>query len=192
MSEDRELWTAVRRGDSEAFGTLFERHATPVYNYCFRRTGDWALAEDLTSAVFLEAWRGRMSLQPESDSLVPWLLGVAVNLLRNSDRSLARYRQALARMPMQLAEPDFAEDLASRMDDELRMRRLLSRLGVLSAEEREVFTLCVWSEFSYEQAAAALAIPVGTVRSRLNRARVKLRQLDEAAALTIQRKGKDE
>ena len=56
---DRELWRRAVAGDAEAFGQLFDLHAKAVYNFCFRRLADWAMAEDMTSAVFLEAWRRR-------------------------------------------------------------------------------------------------------------------------------------
>src|SRR5712691_8826257 len=95
---DLELWERARRGDHAAFGALFTRHARPVYNFCFRRTADWALAEDLTSAVFLEGWRRREQVRLAGPSALPWLLGVATNLLRNQRRSLRRYRGALARL----------------------------------------------------------------------------------------------
>ena len=55
--DDSVLWSRARSGDSEAFGMLFERHGRTIYNYCFRRVGSWAVAEDLVSIVFLEAWR---------------------------------------------------------------------------------------------------------------------------------------
>src|ERR1043165_7687516 len=81
---DAALWQRAAAGDTGAFGTIFERHATTVYNYCFRRTGNWAQAEELTAIVFLEAWRRRTQVQLERDEAIPWLLGVATNVLRNS------------------------------------------------------------------------------------------------------------
>lgn len=93
---DSELWDRAVGGEPECFGVVFERHARSVYNHCFRRTANWADAEELTSAVFVEAWRRRRDIRPEGDSARPWLLGVANNLLRNHRRSLGRYRAALA------------------------------------------------------------------------------------------------
>jgi len=167
---DRDLWQRAGQGDAEAYGVLFDRHARTVYNYCFRRTADWALAEDLTSVVFLEAWRRRAEVTPESDSILPWLLGVAANLLRNTRRGLRRYREALARIPHPIADLDPADDIASRLDDEERMRQTLANIERLSVDEQEVLSLCVWTGLSYEDAAVALGVPVGTVRSRLHRA----------------------
>jgi DNA-directed RNA polymerase specialized sigma24 family protein len=77
------LWARSRLGDTDAFGLLFERHARAIYNYCFRRTGDWAVAEDLLSVVFLEAWRRRNKDLPEG-KVLPWLFGIATNVVRNS------------------------------------------------------------------------------------------------------------
>jgi RNA polymerase sigma-70 factor (ECF subfamily) len=175
---DVELWDLAVGGDHERFGVLFERHARSVYNHCFRRTASWADAEELTSAVFAEAWRRRRDVRPIGESVRPWLLGVANNLLRNHRRSLRRYRAALARLPSQGAEPDPADDVAGRMADERRMARVLALVERLPRRDQDVLALCAWSELTYQEAAIALDIPVGTVRSRLARARARLAELD--------------
>lgn len=172
---DRELWTLVRAGDGDAFGVLFDRHARSVYNFCFRRTADWAAAEDLTSIVFLQAWRHRFD-PLRGDSVLAWLIGIAVNVLRDHVRSLRRFRRALDRVAPPLDTADFAEDSVSRMDDERMMRRLLEILRDLPLPDQEVLQ-CVWSGLSYEETALALDLPMGTVRSRLHRARHRLREL---------------
>jgi RNA polymerase sigma-70 factor, ECF subfamily len=169
METDREL---LRTPDG--FGTLFERHGRAIYNYCFRRTADWAAAEDLTSVVFLEVWRRRDRVLIHDESALPWLYGVATNMLRNRGRSLRRHRAALGRLPRD-REPDFAEDAVERLDDEARMRRVHESYRQLPRRDQDVLALCVWSELSYEEAAVALEVPVGTVRSRLARARTRLR-----------------
>jgi hypothetical protein len=74
---DRELWRLAGAGDGAAFGELFDRHATAVFNHLFRRTASWSEAEDLTSAVFLLAWRRRTTVVIDRESALPWLLGVA-------------------------------------------------------------------------------------------------------------------
>ena len=76
---DSELWRRAALHDPGAFGDLFDRHAGRVHNHCFRRTADWSLAEDLTSVVFLEAWRKRKQVRLYQDSVLPWLLAVANN-----------------------------------------------------------------------------------------------------------------
>ena len=171
MKTDREL---LRQADPEAFGTLFERHGRAVYNHCFRRTAEWATAEDLTSVVFLEAWRKRNEVRLHGDSLLPWLYGVATNVLRNRTRSLRRYRSVLARMPVE-QEADFADDAGERIDDERQVRRVLAAFRLLPKRDQDVLALCVWSGLTYEEAAVALDLPTGTVRSRLSRARRRLR-----------------
>jgi RNA polymerase sigma factor (sigma-70 family) len=162
------------------FGTLFERHGRAIYNYCFRRTADWAAAEDLASVVFLEAWRRRRDIRLENGSLLPWLYGVATNVVRNRSRSLRRHRSALERLPRGF-EADFADDAAARLDDEQQMRAILEAFQALPKRDQDVLALCVWSELSYEEAAVALDVPVGTVRSRLSRARSRLRAEAERA-----------
>lgn len=88
---DRELWRLAAGGEADAFGRLYDRHANAIYNYCFRRTADWAAAEDLTATVFLEAWRKRRRVVFDSDDAVlPWLYVVAGNVVRNETRRLRR------------------------------------------------------------------------------------------------------
>jgi RNA polymerase sigma factor (sigma-70 family) len=175
--DDSVLWSRARSGDSEAFGMLFERHGRAIYNYCFRRVGSWAVAEDLVSIVFLEAWR-RVDKQLPSGKELPWLFGIATNVVRNRRRSERRYAAALRRVYRPTSEPSFADDSNERIDDEELMGRALALLARLPRREQEVFALCAWSGLSYEDAAVALRIPVGTVRSRLSRARTRLRELD--------------
>jgi RNA polymerase sigma-70 factor (ECF subfamily) len=174
---DSSLWARSRAGDAEAFGLLFERHAKRIYNYCFRRVGDWAVAEDLLSLVFLEAWRHRaQELPPEN--VLPWLYGIATNVVRSQRRSRRRFAAALRRMPAVESEPDLAERADERVNDEQEVRQALAVLAQLPKREQDVFVLCAWMELSYEEAAVALRVPVGTVRSRLSRARARLRELD--------------
>jgi RNA polymerase sigma factor (sigma-70 family) len=174
---DADLWGRVRAHDGEAFAALFDRHATKVYNHCFRRSADWSIAEDLTSVVFLEAWRKRRQMRLHGDSVLPWLLAVANNCLRNAERSRRRYHRLLAKLPRPEDNPPLDAQASGRVDDEETMRRLLLVLHQLSAEDQEIIALCDWSGLSYEEAATALDIPVGTVKSRLSRARTRLRAL---------------
>lgn len=177
---DDELWARARAGEAGAFGLLFERHAKAIYNYCFRNVGEWAAAEDLLSVVFLEAWR-RRSKELEAGSVRPWLYGIATNVIRNQRRSERRFAAALRRLPTPQQEPDFAEESLGRVNDERRMQRSLAFVRQLPQREREVFVLCTWMELSYEEVAIALDVPLGTVRSRLSRARARLRELDAAS-----------
>ena len=172
---DGDLWRHAGDGEAAAFGELFERHAKAVYNHLFRRTGDWSLAEELTSVVFLEAWRRRTAVKIENESALPWLLGVATNVLRNTWRSRRRHRAALERLPRE-TPMGFSDDADARLDDEEHMRAMLHRLRGLPRREADVLALCVWAELTYEEAAVALEIPIGTVRSRLSRAKARLRE----------------
>ena len=174
---DRELWADAAAGSDASFGALFERHASAVYNYCFRRTADWAAAEDLMAATFLEAWRKRDQVRLTGNSLRPWLYGVATNLLRNQRRSNRRREAALARVRQEVAHRGLADDVASRIDDEREMRRLLKLISEMPVRNQDVIALVVWSELSYEEAATALGVRIGTVKSRLARARKKLAEL---------------
>jgi RNA polymerase sigma factor (sigma-70 family) len=177
---DSELWQRAVAGEPSAFGELFERHSGAIYTFAFRRTADWSLAEDLTSVVFLEAWRRRAEVRLLHESALPWLFGIATNVLRNARRSLRRHRAALGRLAVE-DEPDFADDLAERLDDRRRMREILVSYAKLPRHEQEVVALCRWSALSYEEAAVALEVPIGTVRSRLARARRRLGELDSAS-----------
>jgi RNA polymerase sigma-70 factor (ECF subfamily) len=159
---------------------LFKRHARAIYNYCFRSVGDWAAAEDLLSAVFLEAWR-RRDKELVGENVLPWLYGIASNLIRNQRRSQRRFAAALLRLPAPRPEADFVGTSEDRLDDERRMREALDLLSQVPEREREVFVLCAWMELSYEDVAVALDIPIGTVRSRLSRARARLRELNPAS-----------
>jgi RNA polymerase sigma-70 factor (ECF subfamily) len=179
---DQELWEQALAGSPASFGHLFERHARGVYNLCFRRTGNWAVAEDLTSEVFLLAWRRRRDVvfTTEGGSVLPWLLGVAVNLARNRRRSERRGLAALARLDAGASEADFSDDVVGRLADERQMADVLSVIERLPGQEQEVLALCAWSGLGYEDCALALGVPVGTVRSRLSRARAHLRELLDA------------
>ena len=172
---DRELWRLAGDGDSAAFGELFDRHATAVYNHLFRRTANWSEAEDLTSAVFLQAWRSRGKVVIDRESVLPWLLGVANHVLRNARRAGRRYRAALARaVPPDGLAADHADAVAAAVDSERRMAQLRRAIGELPRHEREVVELCTWSGLDQRAAAVALGVSVGTVNSRMHRARRRL------------------
>jgi RNA polymerase sigma factor (sigma-70 family) len=172
---DAELWSRAVAGESQAFEQLFHRHASAIFAFCLRRTWDRSAAEDLMSSTFLHAWRRRADLQPGTDGPLPWLYGIAANLVRRHLRGVGRRQAAMARVSAPITEPDPSEEVADRLDVARRVERTMEALGSLPESDQELFVLCVWQELSYEQAAAALGIPVGTVRSRLSRARGRLR-----------------
>ncbi|MFF3628689.1 RNA polymerase sigma factor [Streptomyces sp. NPDC002164] len=174
----------LRHGDRDALGELYDEHAQVLYRYALRVTGDWAEAEDVVSVTFLEAWRGREGLRPDGDSLRPWLLGIATNVMRRDARARRRRDIALARVPERGSVPDFVDDLVTHLADTEQLRAAHTALARLRPRDREVFTLVVWAGLDYESAAEALGVPVGTVRSRLSRARARLRELTDAEART--------
>ncbi len=174
---DRELWRRACDGQPQDFGLIFDRHSTTVYNHLYRRTASWSTAEDLTSVVFLEAWRRRGDVQLVEESALPWLLGVANKVLQTKFRSVRRHREALSRLPKALVVPDPADAVVTRLDGELRVGQVLAAFSRLPARDQDVIALCVWDGLDYAAAAVALGIPVGTVRSRLSRARARLATL---------------
>jgi RNA polymerase sigma factor (sigma-70 family) len=175
-----QLRAQARAGDADAFGAVFDAYAKSVYNHAFRLTGDWSAAEEIMAMTFLEAWRGRAKIAADGGSLRPWLLGIATNLARGQHRTARRHRTALARLAVTDELPDFADDVSGRLDDVARIKALHRALAGLPGPELEVLALCVWSGLGYAEAAEALRVPVGTVRSRLSRARAKLARLTEA------------
>ena len=169
--------TRIRAGDTAAFAALFDTHGQAVHRYAAHSTGDWSTAEDVVSLTFLEAWRLRTSLHEDGGPLLPWLFGIATNVLRNTARSARRHRAAMERVPPREVVPDFADELVDRMHDAARLAAAQRALAALRRPEREVFALVVWSGLDYASAAEALGVPVGTVRSRLSRARTRLQAL---------------
>jgi RNA polymerase sigma factor (sigma-70 family) len=175
MANDLELWERTRGGDAEAFGALYERHARPVQSYCLWRTADLQAAEDATATVFLEAWRKRERLTLSTDSAVPLLLGIANNVVRRQWRSRRRYRDALERVRNVGQIPsDLEAEAIARVDAIQQLRDGGEAIRQLPRREREVLALLAWSDLSYGEIAEALGLPVGTVRSRLARARTRL------------------
>ncbi|MFI6785007.1 RNA polymerase sigma factor [Micromonospora sp. NPDC050276] len=175
------LRARVRAGDPGAFAELFDQYARSVYNHAFRLTADWATAEDVMAATYLQAWRSRERVTEEGGSLRPWLLGIATNEARNHTRSNRRYRRvAAALLAADVTLPDHADEVAGRLDDSRRIAAAIDALARLRRPEREVLTLCLWEGLDYDSAAEALGVPVGTVRSRLSRARARLRTLVDA------------
>jgi RNA polymerase sigma-70 factor (ECF subfamily) len=186
---DTNLRKRVRAGDHDAFGDLFDAYARSVYNHAFRLTGDWASAEDVVSLTFLDAWRLRERVDEEGGSLRPWLLGIATNVTRNTRRAARRHAAAVARLPRDGSVRDFADEVAGRVDDTAQLALVRTALARLRRAEREVLALCVWSGLDYRAAADALGVPVGTVRSRLSRARTKLAKYTEPPEERGQLKG---
>lgn len=173
-SSDSVLIDQLRTGSGPALTSLFDRYGDAIYTYCFRRTASWHVAEDATATVFLEAWRGRSRVTAYDDSALPWLYGIANNVCRNLARSSRRHLHAVDRLAPEVSAPDHAERVADHVDSERRMTEILAAIARLPRHEQDALALVAWSGLSYDAAAAALDVPVGTVRSRLSRARQRL------------------
>jgi RNA polymerase sigma-70 factor (ECF subfamily) len=174
------IWSQIAAGDAGAFERMYGASADRVHGFAFRRTGSWDLADEITSQVFLEAWRRRaeVDLQPD-DVILPWLLGVAANLMRNAGRKEQRYQAFLSTQGPQPSVPDFADDVAGQVDSRRELDLLRLALDHLGDDDRDLLLLCVAEGLTPGEVATALAMPAGTVRSRLSRARARLRQLLE-------------
>lgn len=161
--------------EPEAFGAIFGRHATEIHRFAARRLGS-GLAEDVVGEVFLVAFRRRDRYDVAYRDARPWLYGIASNVIRRHRQAETRAYLALARTgadPLTISPADEALD---RVAASAHRRALATALARISADDRDTLLLVAWGGLSYEEAARALRIPVGTVRSRLNRSRRKLRQ----------------
>jgi len=175
IASDHELWTRAAGGDRTAFGELFERHVEAVWNHAYRLTASWSLAEDLTSSTFLVAWRRCADIRLVRDSALPWLYTVAGNLARDEWRGATRYRRAVRRMPAATVVADHADDVVHRVDEDARMVEVLAAVRSLPRAERQAVELCLLGELSTADAAELLGVAEVSVRSRLSRARARLR-----------------
>jgi RNA polymerase sigma-70 factor (ECF subfamily) len=174
---DADLWARARQGDGNAFAEVFGRHADSVFTHCFRRTGSRTDADDLTSLVFFQAWRNADRVRFVDGAILPWLLVVATNVARNESRARRRYQRLLERLPAHEDTHDIADEAISNVEAERHAALLGACIRRLSKKEQAVIALCLLSEMSYAAAADVLGVPIGTVRSRLSRARTKLQAL---------------
>lgn len=168
---DEVLWKLVVNGDGEAFGALFDRHRDRVLRHALRLVGSAHAAEDVTAMVFYEAWRRREYVRMVNGSIVAWLLVTANNTIRNDLSQRRRYNYFLNRLPAPAHSPDIAEVFADEDQQEFEAVTLDQVFARLRQADRNVLTLCVVEEMSIRDAATALGIPEGTVKSRLNRAK---------------------
>ncbi len=175
--------------DAERFAEVFTRHAGAVHRYLARRLGAQS-ADDLTAEVFLGAFRSRARYRPRSASALPWLFGIAANVAAQHRRDEARHWRLLAALPVvrDAADGELA-DADDRLDAEALGTAVVDALLSLPDVERQVVLLTAWEQLSPTEIAEALAIPAATVRTRLHRARAKVRRRLEhppAAVSTIE------
>ena len=170
--DDAELWERVRAGDESALGALFDRHEMRLFRQARRLLTTREDAKDAVAIAFFELWRKRSAVRLVDGSPLPWLLNTVSHSARNLERSGRRYRALIARTPA----PDHGRE--ARAKDESGVLAALKRLP---AREQSVVVLTVLEGIPERAAAETLGIPVGTVKSRLARAKAKLR--DEMAAM---------
>ena len=163
------------RHDPEAFAGLYDRHAAPLHRYAARRLGASA-ADDIVADTFLDAFRKRRRYDPAARDARPWLYGIAANLIGKHSRAEVRMLRAYARTG---ADPVLADAHIDEADGRLASaavrQNLAAALAALAAGDRDVLLMIAWADLSYTEVATALGIPVGTVRSRLHRARARIR-----------------
>jgi RNA polymerase sigma factor (sigma-70 family) len=169
--------------DPEEFAAVFRRHAPDINRYVVRRLGPDA-AEDVVAETFLTAFRLRSRYQRDRPDARPWLYGIATNLIGRHRRAEVRQYRALARTGLDPVAESFTERADARVSAGGESRRLAAALAKLPTGHRDALLLVAWGDLNYEETAAALGVPVGTVRSRLSRARGRLRQvLGDAGSL---------
>ncbi|MER5423433.1 RNA polymerase sigma factor [Streptosporangium roseum] len=171
--DDAEL---IRRSadDPEQFAALFDRYARQIHLYAARRIGTQA-ADDIVAETFLAAFRRRDSYDQSFPLARPWLYGIATTLIARHRRQEKRMLRALSRTGVDPLPEPVADTVISRVAARDRERELAGALASMSRGDRDVLLLVAWEDLSYEEVAQALGIALGTVRSRLHRARKKAR-----------------
>jgi len=162
--------------EPEAFGLIYDRHASTMLRFLGRRAGA-DVAEGLLGELFRIAFERRRTFDPARASALPWLYGIGSNLLLKHRRGEARRLRANARMAADEAPAKRASGAAH--DARLLFPRVADAIEALPDGERGALLLFAWEDLSYQGVAEALELPIGTVRSRLNRARARLRELLE-------------
>jgi RNA polymerase sigma-70 factor (ECF subfamily) len=166
--------------DPEAFGVIFDRHSDAIHRYLARRVGRDD-ADDLLGDVFIAAFQARHRYDPSRSHALPWLYGIAANLSARTFRSRTRAAAAAGRLAGR--EPpsiDPHDQQTDRLDAEAAWPDLAIALDSLADGHRDALLLYVWEDLSYDEISIATDVPIGTVRSRISRARATLRELLEA------------
>jgi RNA polymerase sigma-70 factor (ECF subfamily) len=163
------------QNDSTSFGTLFDRHFGAVYRFCARRVGS-DLAEDIAGETFRRAFEARRSYDLRQPNALPWLLRIALNLMRDAIRARAAEDRAYARLRVfaRTGAPSEEDQVPKSAEARAELARLARLLLAEPQEDVDALFLHVWDGLSYVDVATALGVPVGTVRSRLSRLRQRL------------------
>lgn len=163
------------RHDPEVFAEVFRRHAPDITRYVTRRIGDDA-ADDVVAETFLAAFRQRDGYDLSRRSARPWLYGIATNLMRRHVRTEVRHLRLVERTGVDPVTASFSDRSDERLSAEASRRRLAGALAALPKGHRDALLLVAWGGLSYAEASEALGVRLGTVQSRINRARGKLRE----------------
>ncbi|MFV2127544.1 RNA polymerase sigma factor [Micromonospora sp. LOL_013] len=160
--------------DPDRFAQVYEKHAGMLYGYAYRRVGR-EIAEDVVADAFVAAFRARHTYDPGYPNAFPWLLSIVHReLARHHRAENARYR-AYLRVKPDSGEEALADRVVAAATAQAWRRPLATALARLGQKERDVLLMVAWGGLSYEEVARSLNIPIGTVRSRLNRARRRMR-----------------
>jgi RNA polymerase sigma factor (sigma-70 family) len=154
--------------DTSAFAAVFDRHWPAIHRWCVSRAGP--AGEDLAAETFRIAFDDRARFDPRYDDARPWLYGIATNQLRR------HFRDAARRGDLRVTrEGDFTEDALGRVEARALGPELAAALHEVASSDRDALLLHAWADLTYTEIARATGIPVGTVRSRIHRARTRLR-----------------
>jgi RNA polymerase sigma-70 factor (ECF subfamily) len=173
VTDEEVLLASCSNGDR--FGDLFDRHFATIYRYLHRRVGS-DLADELAAETFVRAFQHRDSYDPQRAPLRAWLFGIATNLVRRHHRSEHRRLAAYARAPFDLFQDEGTAAIDTRVTAGALSATLGRSLATMRSQDRDVLLLIAWAELTYAEVAAALGTPIGTVRSRLARARQHIRK----------------
>jgi RNA polymerase sigma-70 factor (ECF subfamily) len=160
--------------EPEAFAELFDRYSAMLYRYVSKRLGPEP-AEDIVGETFLVAFSRRRSYDLAYPDARPWLFGILTKLVSRHHRTEAARYRALLRAPVDSDVESPADRVAAGVTAQAVRAELAGALAALPAKDRDVLLLIAWGDLTYEEVGRALGIPIGTVRSRLNRGRRKVR-----------------
>jgi RNA polymerase sigma factor (sigma-70 family) len=175
----------------EKFADIFDRHYVALFGFCARRVGA-VLADDVVNETFCVAFdRRRRYATKERPNARPWLMGIAINVMRHDFRRQLREARALGRLKLQESHPGHEVSVVRDIDANDQMHLVRAALAKVPDKELEALLLSVLDHQTYEQIAEVLQIPIGTVRSRIHRARGHLSDLLAASEASVQLKKRE-
>lgn len=171
-TDDAGLWSRSLEGEGEAFGMLYDRHRGRVFRHAHRLSGNRHDADDITATSFLELWRLRGKVRLVEGSVLPWLLVTTTNVARDSRRAAFRYRRLLNSLPRGADVPSLSDEyLRDEMDEDAARA-----LGTLNDLDLQLVSLIVFEEYTVAAAAAVLNLTPAAAKSRMHRARQRMKK----------------